>query len=120
MDGASTRLVTYGTLSPGQPNHHHLAGLPGRWLAGTVRGRLVEQGWGMELFGFPGLVLDPDGPHVPVHLLESSDLPCHWERLDAFEGPGYRRVEVPVSTAEGELFGFIYVVAPEAAGAASP
>ena len=111
QDGsAASRLVTYGTLSPGRVNHHQLAALAGRWLKGTVRGRLVDAGWGASL-GFPGLVLDPLAGRVEVDLFESSDLPGHWPRLDAFEGAGYRRVVTQVSTAAGELDTCIYVVA---------
>ncbi len=29
-------------------------------------------------------------------MLESPELASVWDRLDAFEGPGYRRVAVPV------------------------
>jgi gamma-glutamylcyclotransferase (GGCT)/AIG2-like uncharacterized protein YtfP len=113
-DGATdTRLATYGTLAPGRVNHHRLAGLKGRWRQGTVRGRLVDAGWGAAL-GYPGLVLDPLGSVVEVDLFESSELPDHWSRLDAFEGPGYRRVVAQVRTADGELAAWIYVVAPKA------
>jgi len=105
-----TRLVTYGTLAPGRPNHDQLSGLCGRWLTGRVRGSLVHAGWGVE-FGYPGLVLEADGPSVEVEVFESSALADHWDRLDAFEGSGYRRVAVDVSTAEGTLRASIYVLA---------
>ena len=107
---ADTRLATYGTLSPGQVNHHQLAGLNGRWRQGTVRGRLGAVGWAAPL-GYLGLVLDSTGPLVDVHLFESSDLPDHWSRLDEFEGGEYRRVVTQVSTAEGEVPAWIYVIA---------
>jgi gamma-glutamylcyclotransferase (GGCT)/AIG2-like uncharacterized protein YtfP len=84
--------------------------LKGRWRQGTVRGRLVDSGWGAAL-GFPGLLLDPQGAAVEVHVLESPELPEHWARLDAFEGPGYRRVVTQVATAGGALDAWIYVVA---------
>jgi gamma-glutamylcyclotransferase (GGCT)/AIG2-like uncharacterized protein YtfP len=106
---ADTRFATYGTLAPGRANHHQLAGLKGRWRQGTVRGRLVDAGWGAEL-GYPGLVLDPLGPAVEVYLFESAELPDHWSRLDEFEGTGYRRVVTQVCTADGELDAWIYVV----------
>ena len=61
--------------------------------------------------GFPGLILDPLGPLVEVHLLESSDLPKHWARLDEFEGSGYRRVVATVNTEEGQRDAWIYVLA---------
>jgi gamma-glutamylcyclotransferase (GGCT)/AIG2-like uncharacterized protein YtfP len=109
------RLATYGTLAPGRPNHHHLDGLEGRWFAGHVNGMLVQAGWGAGL-GYPALVLDPDGPDIGVDVFESVDLPAHWERLDAFEGPGYRRVVTTVRTSVGDVDASIYVLV--AAGAA--
>ena len=111
--GAETRLATYGTLSPGQINHHELAGLKGRWLRGTVQGRRIDAGWGAPL-GFPALRLEPSGPDVEVHLFESSDLPDHWARLDEFEGPAYQRVVTRVRTADGERSAYIYAAAASA------
>lgn len=113
------RLAVYGTLAPGRSNHHELRGLSGRWVEGTVRGVLFEQGWGAAL-GYPGLVLDPEGPTVPVHVLDSPDLPRHWGRLDRFEGPGYRRAVTTVRTAGGELPASIYVLAQEPPGRPGP
>ena len=104
------RLATYGSLAPGRPNHGELSDLPERWLMGYVHGSLVEAGWGASL-GYPGLVLDPDAPAVDVHVFESRALPDHWDRLDAFEGAGYRRVVVDVSTDEGVVPASIYVLA---------
>jgi len=110
--GSNRRLAVYGTLAPGRPNHHQLRGLSGRWIEGTVRGQLLQEGWGAE-HGYPGLILDPDGPTVDVQLLESSDLPEQWTRLDEFEGSGYRRTVTTVSTGEGDLSAFIYVLAQD-------
>lgn len=107
---AEARLAVYGTLAPGRANHHQLAALKGQWRRGTVRGKLTDAGWGAAL-GYPGLVLDPSGPVVEVHLFESADLPDHWPRLDAFEGPGYRRVVTQVRTADGDVGACIYVIA---------
>ena len=107
---ADTRLATYGTLAPGRVNNHRLADLEGSWRQGTVRGRLVEAGWGAAL-GCPGLILDASAQVVEVHLFESPDLPDHWPRLDAFEGAGYRRVVARIRTPDGVLDAWIYVVA---------
>jgi gamma-glutamylcyclotransferase (GGCT)/AIG2-like uncharacterized protein YtfP len=104
------RLAAYGSLAPGRPNHAQLSDPPGRWLVGHVRGTLVEGGWGATL-GYPGLIVDPDGALIEVFVFESAEVRGHWVRLDAFEGPGYRRVVVDVSTAEGALPASIYVLA---------
>ncbi|MDJ0937185.1 MAG: gamma-glutamylcyclotransferase [Kiloniellales bacterium] len=106
---AHTRLATYGTLAPGRINNHQLADLVGLWRQGTVTGRLVEAGWGAKL-GYPGLVLDPSGQIIEVHIFESPELPHHWRRLDEFEGVGYRRVVTRVSTIDGDLDVSIYVI----------
>ena len=106
---AETRLATYGTLAPGRVNSGQLADLRGCWRQGTVRGRLVQAGWGAEL-GYPGLILDPSGQIIEVHIFESLELPNHWSRLDEFEGAGYRRVATQVCTLDGDLVASIYVI----------
>lgn len=103
------RLAVYGTLAPGRPNHHQLSNLRGAWRTGIVNGKLVAEGWGAEL-GYPALILE-DGQPVEVQLFESADLPAHWQRLDAFEGEGYRRVAVTVTTDTGTIDAWIYVTA---------
>jgi gamma-glutamylcyclotransferase (GGCT)/AIG2-like uncharacterized protein YtfP len=108
------RLATYGTLRPGEQNHGQVSGLRGRWFSGSVRGRLLDVGWGAG-YGFPGLVLDDTGDSIPVQVLESPDLQAHWDRLDEFEGDEYRRVRVTVATEGGPVDAFMYVVAPELA-----
>lgn len=108
---AEHRLASYGTLAPGRVNHHHVSMLPGRWLSGSLRGRLHAVGWGADL-GFPALVLDPAGDEVAADVLESADLPAHWERLDAFEGEAYRRVVTTVETPGGPIEASVYVAAP--------
>ena len=109
-DAPDTRLAVYGTLAPGRVNHHQISALAGNWQRGTVKGRLFASGWGAVL-GFPGLILDPLGQSVEVHLFESADLPMHWARLDEFEGGGYRRLVTTVNTADGERSAWIYVLA---------
>lgn len=107
---AACRLAVYGTLAPGRPNHHQLAGLAGRWIEGTVRGQLHEAGWGTYL-GYPAIVLDASASTVDVQVFESSDLPEHWDRLDAFEGAAYRRAVTSVHTNEGVVSASIYTLA---------
>jgi gamma-glutamylcyclotransferase (GGCT)/AIG2-like uncharacterized protein YtfP len=108
--GSACRLAVYGTLAPGRPNHHQLNGLSGRWIKGTVRGRLFQEAWGADI-GYPGIVLEPDGSRISVQLFESLDLPDHWSRLDEFEGSGYIRTVTAVSIAEGDLLACIYALA---------
>ena len=113
---AELRLAVYGTLAPGCPNHHQLADLTGAWAPGKVRGKLTAEGWGSAM-GYPGLTLDSQGDEIEVQVFESSDLPSHWARLDAFEGDGYRRVITAVETDEGPLDACIYVLACPSAAA---
>ena len=104
------RLFVYGTLQPGGPNEHVLASIEGSWAAATVRGRLIEIGWGAYL-GFPGLELDGSGAEVPGFVLTSEVLAPEWARLDAFEGDGYERVIASVTTNVGETVdAHVYVV----------
>lgn len=101
------RLAVYGTLSPGGDNAHVLAGVTGRWTTGTIAGTRHRDGW----HGYPGLVLD-GAEQVPVHVLEAPRLSDHLRRLDAFEGPGYRRVVAQVELADGRTVeAWTYVLA---------
>lgn len=103
------RLAVYGTLAPGEANHHVVRGIGGTWSRGTIRGHLHDTGWGLT-YGFPALAWNPDGPPVAAHLLESADLDEHWARLDTFEGPAYRRQVVPVRTERGRVLASAYTV----------
>lgn len=107
--GPDCRLATYGSLAPGRTNHHELDGLVGVWSEGVVRGQLVQDGWGATI-GYPAIVLDPDGPVVAIWVFDSPDLSHHWNRLDAFEGPGYERVVVSVDTPDGDSEAYIYAL----------
>lgn len=111
-DGPEHRLAVYGSLAPGRTNARVLEPLEGRWLSGGhVRGRLHREGWGAA-HGFPGLEPDPEGEAVPVEVFVSRELPSHRERLDAFEGPDYRRTVLPVGGLPGgPLPCQIYVIA---------
>lgn len=88
------RLAVYGTLAPGAANAHQLDGCRGTWTPGHVTGRRAER-------DFPVFTFAPAAPPVPVHVLDSADLPLHWDRLDAFEGDAYRRILVPVTFSDG-------------------
>jgi molybdopterin-guanine dinucleotide biosynthesis protein A len=109
-DYAATRLATYGTLAPGQVNHHQLAGLSGTWSTGTIRGHLQAEGWG-AMHDCPGIRLAADGAPVEVHIFTSPDLPAHWARLDAFEGAEYRRTTTRAELPDGPVAVSIYELA---------
>ena len=99
--GPEYRLATYGTLAPGRSNHHQVSDLGGRWFTGSVKGILYKQGWGSDQ-GCPGIVPSEDSGVVAVHVLEASNLPAHWDRLEAIEGDEYQRVIVPVRLENDE------------------
>lgn len=99
--GVSRRLAVYGSLAPGEANHHILSDLGGEWFDVIVRGRLVDSGWGSDL-GYPALRWDPNGDYLTAKLFISAHLPDHWDRLDTFEGDHYRRDLVTVHHASGE------------------
>ena len=91
----SHTLAVYGTLVPGRSNHHVVAPLGGTWTTGVVEGELAPEGWGTTL-GYPAFRPRVGGAAVGVHVLTSDRLPGAWARLDAFEGPEYHRILVPV------------------------
>jgi gamma-glutamylcyclotransferase (GGCT)/AIG2-like uncharacterized protein YtfP len=95
----SRTLAVYGTLAPGQPNHHVGAPLGGDWTEGLIEGDLLPVGWGADL-GYPGFRPRVGGDAVAVQVLFASLLATAWPDLDRFEGPGYERILVPVFSAE--------------------
>ena len=105
---AKTRLAVYGTLAPGRENAHELSALAGQWRKGHVTGQLVKKGWGADL-GYPALIPDAEGERIEVMVLESYDLPEHWDRLDAFEGDGYQRVVLAVGCGGEVIEASIYI-----------
>jgi len=106
------RLFVYGSLQPGRANEHVLAALEGDWQPATVRGRLVEAGWGAAM-GYPALVLDEAGVEVHGYLFASVELAGQWDELDRFEGAEYERVVTPVRLEGGQLVqASLYVLRP--------
>jgi gamma-glutamylcyclotransferase (GGCT)/AIG2-like uncharacterized protein YtfP len=102
-------LFVYGTLAPGRPNEHVLGDVPGSWEPATVRGDLVDHGWGAAV-GFPALVLRERGPEVHGSLFASDALVEHWVSLDEFEGSGYERVLTRARPGTGDdVQAWVYV-----------
>ncbi|HXV90820.1 MAG TPA: gamma-glutamylcyclotransferase family protein [Gemmatimonadales bacterium] len=100
--GASRRLAVYGSLAPGEVNHHAIADLPGTWEDAIVTGVLQPPEPGSTSH-FPALRWRAGGPPVAARLFVSDALPAQWGRLDAFEGTAYRRILVPVHSESGAL-----------------
>ena len=104
------RLFVYGSLQPGGPNEHVLAGITGEWERASVAGKLLKKGWGAKM-GYPGLVLDEAGNKVHGQLFSSIDLNASWGYLDEFEGNEYHRVTTDVTLASGkQVQAYVYVL----------
>lgn len=107
-------LFVYGTLGPGRPNAHVLEGIGGSWQEGHVRGNLLQKGWGAAM-GFPGIQLDDSGEQVNGFVFSSEKLAENWQILDDFEGEGYERVPVMVTTTDGrQITSCIYILKADA------
>lgn len=104
------RLFVYGTLAPGKANHGVLENVPGAWEVATLKGKLLDEGWGADL-GCPGIVPSKDGEEVEGHLLTSARLSEYWAILDEFEGSGYKRVPVRVKVKSGAMLeAYVYAL----------
>ena len=93
------RLAVYGTLAPGKPNHHVVAPLGGEWSDGVIEGELMQTGWGAAM-GYAAFRPLPGAGTIAVKLLTAPALDSAWDRLDDFEGEGYRRILVPIFAAD--------------------
>jgi gamma-glutamylcyclotransferase (GGCT)/AIG2-like uncharacterized protein YtfP len=102
MFSVSRKLIVYGSLAPGGPNHGLVSELAGEWRKGWVTGELLERGWGAAM-GYPALRWCPEGEPVDAFLFVSDELPGLWNRLDEFEGLEYDRIWAPFWTGDGEV-----------------
>jgi gamma-glutamylcyclotransferase (GGCT)/AIG2-like uncharacterized protein YtfP len=106
----SRRLIVYGSLAPGGPNHGLLSDLEGEWHKGWITGELLERGWSAAM-SYPALRWCPEGGEIEAYLLVSEDLPDHWRRLDEFEGLEYKRIWAPFWDPGGDVqVGNIYAM----------
>ncbi len=104
------RLFVYGTLAPGRSNEAQLAHVSGTWEPASVRGRLLQLGWGAGE-GYPGIILDQAGHVVNGLVFTSEELESVWHTLDAFEGDEYNRIETAVLMDDGTtVHAYIYVL----------
>ena len=104
------RLFVYGTLAPGQENHHVLEKLGGTWQRAFLKGTLQQRGWGAAM-GCPGIVPSDQGEEVAGYVLSSDALATHWPVLDDFEGSEYQRTPVTVRLENGEsIEAYVYAL----------
>lgn len=99
----SKRLISYGTLAPGKPNHSLISDLPGEWKECVIRGTMNQSG------GLPRFSWNPHGAEQSASLFTSDALPNHWDRIDRFEGREYRRQLIPAGTHGGIAIGYAYI-----------
>ncbi len=108
MTAGVARLFAYGTLRPGERNHHVLAPLGGAWRPATLPGRLIWKHPGTAR-AYPGMVPGGDGL-VAGLILTTPALARAWARIDAFEGPEYVRA-LALCDAGGEaLRAHVYIL----------
>ncbi len=104
------KIFVYGTLGLGGPNEHILTKIGGSWLKGTVKGILIEEGWGAEM-GYPGLKIDPKGELINGFVFSSDNLQKYWQELDDFEGSAYQRVMTSIEAECGDLVeAYVYIL----------
>ncbi|MBV9084349.1 MAG: gamma-glutamylcyclotransferase [Acidobacteriaceae bacterium] len=106
-----SHLFAYGTLMKGESRHHllELAQIKSV-VPATISGELLDLG------EYPGLRLSPYvKTRVCGELIELEALDRVIERLDAEEGPAFRREIVNVTTDDGQShFAWTYVLASDA------
>lgn len=96
------KLFVYGTLKPGESNHHLLSSISGSWEKATVRGEHRDVGWSAEMH-YPGVILDDNGDKIEGYVFTSENLSNHWDDIDRFEGNDYRRVKTNVELEDGQI-----------------
>ncbi|MGD9683858.1 MAG: gamma-glutamylcyclotransferase [Candidatus Obscuribacterales bacterium] len=95
LDNPSHRLAAYGTLRPGESNHHIVSHIEGEWFPGEATGRV------REVAGYPSFCFQEGGQKIGVDVLISRNLPRYYPDIDYFEGELYVRILVPVRLEKG-------------------
>ena len=103
LDRPDERLVIYGTLAPGKPNHNVIEDLSGEYRDCAVHGRISE------VDGFPHFTWAPSDAGLEALLFSSKQLPGKWDELDRFEGDGYKRRLIPATIDSGLSIASIYL-----------
>lgn len=82
----------------------------GFWQPATLRGFLVDDGWGASM-GYPGIIPSVEGKDVEGVVFSSEALKGLWARIDAFEGDEYQRISVTVSLkGAGDVEAYVYAL----------
>ena len=103
LDRPDERLVIYGTLAPGKPNHNVIEDLSGDYRDCSVHGRISE------VDGLPYFTWAPSEASLGAQLFSSRQLPDKWDDLDRFEGDGYKRRLIPAAVDDGLTVASIYM-----------
>jgi gamma-glutamylcyclotransferase (GGCT)/AIG2-like uncharacterized protein YtfP len=103
LDRPDERLVIYGTLAPGQPNHNVIEDLRGVYRDCSVHGRISE------VDELPYFTWAPSAAGLRAVLFSSRQLPDKWVDLDLFEGDGYKRRLIPATVGDQVTVASIYL-----------
>lgn len=104
MQGAQ-HLFVYGSLAPGEKNHHLMAPLRGQWCRAETQGKLVRIVRGVDR-GYFGLLAGEN--RIEGWVMTSYQLRHHWSRLDDFEGGNYERRLCRVKVRTKQLDAYAY------------
>lgn len=96
------RLVVPGGRAERQFDNPILGRMAGQWGIGTLRGRVVTQGWASAM-GFHGMRWDPGGDPVTISVMKAGAMSPPWQMLDAFVEAAFVRVLAPCALGGGEI-----------------
>ncbi|MEO1328540.1 MAG: hypothetical protein AAFW46_02665 [Pseudomonadota bacterium] len=95
--------VVHDPLGAGAMLRQALSAHGGTWVSGAVTGSLEAAGWAAAM-GVKAVRWDPAGEPLAVQALRAPTLPPAWGMLDGFALGDYRRILVPVLTADERLW----------------
>lgn len=107
-------LIIYGSLAPGEKNHHIISHIEGNWQKATIRGQIIDNGWSVDRSGYPQFKIVEDEQKadlIDVMAFTSNQLERHWKSLDEFEASeDYKRITIPCILENGQhRIAYIYL-----------
>lgn len=106
----NTTLIIYGSLAPGEANHHIISHINGIWFKAFIKGKIIDNGWSTRT-GYPEFQrAEDESQTIEVLAFISDELEDHWDHIDEFEGTEkYARTTISCELEDGQVVeAFIY------------
>ena len=103
-------IFVYGTLQPGKQHEEIFKKIKGSWKKGFIFGKLINISKGSN-YGYPVIKIKKKGDKIFGMVFKSKNLDKIINKVDVFEGQGYRRIITSVNLINGsKINSYVYTL----------